>query len=192
MMRTPLALLAVLQPAAAAAGPLAAAPLREILLGTLRDANDTPPLPDGYAVCGLSTRLLPATGQVIDQGPAVSLWRRDLAAGPITLTLPSLGRAVVPYGAAAAGPHGGPAAGAHGGAAAWTYYAAGTAQLYFTTPTTGSLVFVGHAVAVNTARLMPRFDQFATAWDAASSQLSVRFTLRYGDCALPVVAVYHA
>lgn len=172
MKRAALALLVTLQPAPAAAA--VAPPLGQILLGTLRDANSSVALADGYTSCGLSTRLTPGTAFVVDQGPVTSLWRRNISAGPITVTLPALGRAVVPY----------------GGAATWTYLAAGTAQLFFTAPTTGSLVFLGPATVVNTAHVAPHFTNFSLVWDPTSRQLAMNFTLLVDDCVLSVSGVY--
>jgi len=148
-------------------------PTGVLMAGTVRDsAAQKVESGGGYATCALNSQL---TGNILtDQGPLVSFWQQDVAGGPVTLTFPSLGRALTNA----------------AGATTWSYYSAGAARLIFGSSTSGTISVPSPGNLVTGGGLNPSFGGFTQSYNAATGALSVQFTITMGDCSIPFVASY--
>jgi len=162
---------------AGGAGP---GPLNITLPGSVKSVQNTVPPTGLPAVACAINGAVNAGGTALGLlGPAAVLYRRDLATGPVTLTLPPI------LYASLTSSNGGPAAQV-------TYGGVGTAQLVFKTATAGSVVFLPGGTTVPNAKIKPSFNNFTAAWNAAQNRLLVNFDLHLGNCGVPVLAAFQA
>jgi hypothetical protein len=170
MTRAPAILIALL----AWHGAHAAAPLDTLMTGTVKDAVTFSTQGSTTNYCLLNVSLPPGAAAFADNGPSVSFYQRDTATSDITIAFPQLGNGTQ----------------VTGQNPVWNFYAAGTAQLVFSSATAGSIGFLPGGIWVPDNGLVPTFSSFSSSWNVSDGELAISFVITLGNCSVPFSAVY--
>jgi len=162
---------------AGGAGP---GPLGATLPGTVKSLSVVAPktgLPAN--LCAINATLNAAATGVTLLGPATALYRRDVADGPVTLTLPP-----VIYGSLTGSSSAPVATVLFGGV--------GAVRLTFKSAKSGTIAFLPGGVTMPDAAINPLFSSYTAIWNGTLNRMFVSFDLRMGKCAVPLVGVFQS
>jgi hypothetical protein len=149
----------------------AAPPLGATAAGTVQGAL----VVGGGNACMVHGIIDPTGAKFDNLGPAVALFRQDVAGGTMALTLPLVAHGTITT---------------TGGVttAAYDYMATGTASLSFTSATAGSVTFIGGGNSLPNSNTAPSFTNYAATWNAGAKALQVQMDFVMGSCILPMTA----
>jgi hypothetical protein len=128
-------------------------------------------------VCMVNAAIDPDGAKFDNLGPTISLYRRDVAGGQVALSLPQVA-------------HGTLATNGNTTVAAYDYISLGEASLDFTTPTTGSVTFIGGGNVLANPNAAPSFKYYRESWHKTSNELEVHVIFDMGGCALPIISYF--
>jgi hypothetical protein len=157
---------------------LAAAPLGVTAPGTVQGDVVVQKVQQGpVPVCMVHGTIDPNGARFDNLGPAIALYRRDVAGGQVALTLPRVA-------------HGTLTTNGNSTVAAYDYISLGEASLDFTTPTTGTVTFIGGGNVLANPNTAPTFRFYRETWKKTTKELEVHVIFDMGGCALPVISYF--
>ncbi len=128
-------------------------------------------------VCMVHGTIDPNGAKFDNLGPAIALYRRDVAGGQVALTLPRVAHGTVTTSGGTS-------------VAAYDYISLGEASLDFTTATTGTVTFIGGGNVLANPNTAPSFKYYRESWHKSSNELEVHVIFDMGGCAVPVISYF--